>query len=182
MDLYVITDPKREVIYGVIEAASEHDALRAVIDNHQQVLFDGERGAREVEAQLVEQLADGRWREVAPLGAGPAGDCGGDVQTSNAWGRRFALVRPDRTWAVLSLSWYAINESAEFVGASTQGEVIERQAWMDVAEDLRDLDVVESWEQQFRKIKDFTPDDAGAEGAAEAFTIGDIEWDGNPQS
>jgi hypothetical protein len=176
---YVITDGRVEVIRGVVEASSEPAALSKVISDPNGTLFDGERGAREIEARLLYELIDGQWREVAPLGAAPQGDCGGDIQVSNAFSRRFAQVRPGGLWAVITLSWYAINETVEFVDRHTKGEVIEQQTQFEIVDDLRDLDQTLWHSDEYIKLLEFDPTDAGAVAAADSFTIANIIWDGD---
>jgi hypothetical protein len=177
MTTYLITDPGKSVIYGQTDADSVHDALLETMNHPQQVLLDGER-AREIEAHPVGWLADDVWREVAPVGPNSQGDCGGDVQVSDSWSRRFAMVRQDGTLAVLTHSWYAINESVEFVRQDTLGEVIERQSEHVICDDIRALDYVVWEDVRYGKEIRFAADGEGARAAAEAFKVADINWNG----
>jgi hypothetical protein len=177
--VWVITDPGHTVIYGLVCcAASEHDALLAVINDPVQMLLDGYRRARPIEAVPAEELVDGRWREMAPLGPGSQGDCGGDVQCTNSFSRRFAMAKPDGLWAVYSTVWYGINESVEYVTADTEGEVLERQEEFLIVDDLRDLDVHLWWNDNYTKDDQWEPTDEGAREAAEKFVMDLNEWDG----
>jgi hypothetical protein len=176
---YAVLDPRREVVYGQVWAVSAHDACLKVMNTPVGHLLDGAH-AREIEVEPVSELADGVWREVAPVGPGSNGDCGGDVQVSESFSRRFALARADGTWSVVTYAWYAINESVEWVTQDTEGEVIERQAELIICNDLRELDYAIWSDTTYEKVADCPADEAGALRAAQEFTVADIDWDGEP--
>jgi len=178
MDTWVITDPKAEVFYGTVEAGSIIHAV-TLADGGRGRWFADERPAEstQLSAHPAVTLADGRWREVAPVGAQPHGTCGGDVQVTEAYGRRFMQVLPDGTWAVVTYSWYGIAEGVEVTG-DTVAQVVEQQIEYLILADPYDLDRNEWWADDFEKNYDPEPTTAGVRKWAEQFTAADIEWDG----
>lgn len=174
---WVITDPQHTVIYGMVYASSASCALLAVINDPMQTLFGGERDESEVDAVRPQVLADERWREMAPLGASSQGDNGGDVQVTDSFSRRFAMIRPDDTWAVITYSWYGIAEGVE-VTAETEAQVVEQQIEFLIVDDPRDLDYTIWWNDSYEKEYDPEPTEEGVRKRAEEFAVKDIEWDG----
>lgn len=177
---YAILDPKLQVIYGIVPATSEVDAIGEVISDNG-LLFDGDQGAREIDARLVEQLRDDFWYEVAPLGPGPAADCGGDVQVSDALGRRFAHPRhADKDWAVVDVRWYVADDS-EYAGSSRRlGRYLELQVEYAHCTDLRDVGGTGTWADGRHLIEhDFPATMQGVRAAAERYDgQAEICWNG----
>lgn len=181
METYVITDPKREVIYGVLPGQlSEHDALCEVISDPRGTLFDGDRGAREIEAVLAEELADGKFREVAPAEPTPNGDHN-EHQVTEALCRRFAMARDDGLWSVVTYTWFVTDDSDDdcMTEDAKIGKVMEREEEYMIVEDLRDLGGTEQWADYRYPLEDGFPlTEDGVREAAQAFDVGYIEWDG----
>lgn len=180
MTIWVITDPKCEIIYGTVEAEDNLTTAAQAVDDGQASWFGQAEPGRQVElaVHLPFTLADGIWRELAPAGAGVHGQCGGDVQVTEAYSRRFALIRPDLTWAVVTYAWYAINESAKEVTDDTAGEVVEQQVEFLIVEDPHDLNRY-LWEDlSYEKEYDPEPTEQGVLRRAQQFRLGDIYWNG----
>lgn len=177
---YVITDPAQTVIYGVAEGTSAQDALAGPVYGPWRAVIGREVHGDEIGAVAHAELLDGVWRELTPLGAQPHGDCGGDIQVSGSFSRRFARALPGGLWAVYSPVWYAINETVQDVDRDTKGEAIQRQTEYIVCDDLLDLDYVQWTDYRYTRQDGYDPDEQGALAAAQAFTAADIDWDGEP--
>lgn len=176
--IWVVTDPKAEVIYGTVDGAdNEVEAVRAV-DRGEARWFAEPSPYQQLSVHPQPTLADSWWREIAPAGAGPHGDCGGDVQVTDSWGRRFGMIRADGNWAVISYSWYGINESVQYPTAGTKTEVVEQQIEFLIVDDPHDLDVNLWWDDDRCKEYDADPTEAGVRAHADDFTVGYVDWDG----
>jgi hypothetical protein len=148
----IIGQDSNQLIYGVIDAETVHDATLLLIEATavpnpnvalaNQIFFwranwEGTRWGMQVVHK--DQLADDRWRQQAPYSSLPAGDIGGDVQISEAWEMRYLRIRPDGDWAVYSPAYYA---------ATTQNDEdsephIERRDEYVICTDPRDLGTTE---------------------------------------
>lgn len=180
--VFAITDVGRTTVYGMLRADSAADALALAAAFPQEAMFGWSADAPTIEVAAIPhaELADGRWREMGPVGEQSHGDCGGDVQVSDSFSRRFVLARKTDppTWAVLTHAWYAINASADEVHADTPGELIEKQSEYIICDDLRDLNYCLWDDLRYTKNTSYSPDEAGAKQAAGDFTVADIDWDG----
>jgi hypothetical protein len=176
MGMFVITDPAAGVIFGTVEAADGAEAAGLI--HYGKARWFGPDNPEPQALYTAGKLADGRWRELAPVGPGMAGQCGGDVQITEAWSRRFALIRPDNTWAVITYTWYGINETTGYVDESTMPEVVEQQIEFLIVEDPHDLDRNLSWDDDFTKEYEPDPSEEGVKAHAATFTIADIDWNG----
>jgi hypothetical protein len=181
MSSWAILGQDDEVIVGTVTGPRMFmEAAYCVDTGSKEVRWFGEPAGPDMEIGLrpAVQLADGRWREVAPAGPGMAGQCGGDVQVTEAFSRRFALVHPNNTWAVITYAWYGINETADYVDEDTLPEVVERQIEFLIVEDPHDLDTSLWWDDDISKEYDPDPSEDGVRKHAAAFTVGYIDWDG----
>lgn len=176
METYVITNPEATVIYGTVEAVDGAKAAGLIYNGAAR--WFGPADPEPQALYAMSTLTDGRWREVAPAGPAPHGDCGGEVQVTDSYSRRFALARPDGLWAVITYIWYGINESVEYVTNDTVAEVVEQQIDFQVVDDPHDLDAELWWDDD--RSKEYTPaaTEEGVRRRAEDFTAGDIDWDG----
>jgi hypothetical protein len=176
--LWVVTDPKGEVLFGTVKKAeNEVEAARSVDGG--QVRWFAEPGPHDpISAHPAFCLADGRWREVAPVGPGSQGDCGGDVQVTDSYSRRFALIRENGTWAVVTYAWYGINENVPCIDKDTTAEVVEQLIEFQVVKDPHDLDDNLFWDDDYSKEHDPDPSEDGVREHAASFTVDDIDWDG----
>lgn len=162
-----------EVLYGT----EEIDVLAALRRVSNRRLFGGAELPRCYQSMPADELADGRWREMAPAGVGSNGTCGGDVQVTDSYSRRFAMVRPDGTWAVITYDWYGIAEGVE-ITAETEAQVVEQQIEFLIVGDPHELDYSIWEDDSYDKEYDPEPTEDGVRKHAEEFTVDLIEWDG----
>lgn len=124
-------------------------------------------------------LADGKWREVAPLGPHDIGKPAGESQLSTAWGRRFARRLDDGRWAVIEDFFFVETDVERKAGFSwlTHGR------FYLISRDLRDISATEEWgESTFEALDSVgTPTDRDAYGQCE-LVDGEFGWDGKPFS
>ncbi len=179
---WVVTDPKAEVFYGTVDGPDNEAEAINLVDGGMAGWFGlvPPDPHMSLSVHPAFTLTDGRWREVAPVGPGVAGQCGGDVQITEAWSRRFALIRPGNTWAVITYTWYGINESTGYVDESTKPEVVEQQIECLHVEDPHDRDYHLWWDDDFTKEYGVDPSEEGVRKHAAAFEVGDIDWNGEP--
>jgi hypothetical protein len=139
--LVTMTPDGTEQIYGVGEGVDELDVM-ANRDNW----FAPPREAQRYGCRPADELADGQWREVAPVGPQDEGDIGGDIQMGAAWSRRFALRRPDGQWAMITDSFYAACRDGVNGPVTDESELyVQNQIEWLVCTDLRDPGSTETW-------------------------------------
>jgi hypothetical protein len=56
----------------------------------------------------------------------PEGDIGGDIQRSDAWGRRFVRQRSDGTWDVCTVAFYTATDTPG-LGAEPATRIVEQE-------------------------------------------------------
>lgn len=176
---YAVLDPKLQVIYGIVEGTSEADVITQVIYDHENLLFDGRRGARQIEVRDVADLREDFWYEVAS-DVNSAGHCGGDVQVSDSVSRRFAHpVHRNKDWAVVDVAWYVCDDTES--STMPRGRWLERQETRTRCEDLRDPGGTETWEgSRYYDDEEWPAEEASMPLAAAAFdAVTQIGWDGN---
>jgi hypothetical protein len=178
MGTWLITDPKATRIYGTVEAANEVEAAGRT-DLGQAVWFwqsepspNDQLGLRD----MVSVLGDGQWRELGTSMPLPGGDVGGDAQDSEAYTRRFGLVRRDGNWAVVTVYFYVMDMISAHLGTEI---FLERQVKLMVAKDVHDLggtEIIADYKHD--RVLDHPITEQGALLAAAAFDSRTIEWDG----
>lgn len=177
MGLWLITDPKAEMIFGTVQAPEQAEAYRR-IDKGEADWFWQAGPHEQLAVHAPFTLADGRWREAAPGWPLPAGDCGGDYQASEALGRRWWLVHRDGTFALFDVSWYTTDDT-DAVDNPT-GPMLERQEEFLICNDLRWPGDTEIW-ADYRYLTELTwePVESNVMVAARDFDPAtEITWDG----
>jgi hypothetical protein len=131
-------------------------------------------GDPHAEVTVPYPTGDGWQRQLPLVGAG--GDCGGDVQVSDAWDARWCKPLTDGTTALVTRSFYIIDESMEGVGPFR----LERRTEYLICADPADPGGTEEWSDYIDEIvaEDVDPCDRGgvAAAAADAAEPTDDEW------
>ena len=180
MDEWVITDPKATMIYGTVEAEDVNDASSAVDSGRARWFWQGKPDPHaQLSVHPVATLADGRWREAAPGTALPHGDCGGDFQISDAYGRQFWLALPEGGWAMLGLSWY-LSDDTGYVDEPGEGRCLYRQEEYALVGDIYEPGLSETWAESRYLIEgDFPTTEAGVlQAVADFAPAAEISWNG----
>lgn len=187
MSTWVVTDPKATRIYGTVEVGEVGNEVQVcqAVDRGRAVWFwQSEPGPHDQRSvHHVRSLAgDGRWRELGTSTPLPGGDVGGDGQDSESFSRRFGLVRADGTWAVVTVSWYTVNDAMRRADDQARAEDfwLERQEEYVIARDVHDLGGTEIFgEDRYLKELSFPITESGALLAAADFDFAtEISWDG----
>jgi hypothetical protein len=173
-------DSPEQTIFGIIEADSSKQALFSFTEEH---LFWAERSGqpRAAVCIAVDDLADGRWRPVAPAEATEAGQTGGDTQVSEAWGKRFALRLTDGEWAVIEDAYYVDCPDALNGKMTEQSERwLENQIQYSTCTDLRDVGGTETWATIEYEDNGSGPDstEEDAKRKADSLTADYYTWQG----
>jgi hypothetical protein len=187
---YAITDAcdSDQSIYGVIEAPDAEYALGHLTDEH--LLWAEKSGRPRVPVVIAaDRLADGRWRELAPLGPYDAGEIGGDIQMGAAWTRQFALRRPDGQWAVITDSFYAACNDGVSGPVTDESELyVQNQIQWLVCTDLSDLGGTETWsdheyedEERVYRMDELERVDERARIRAARKDVDSYSWDGEDE-
>ncbi len=173
---YVATDPAHGVIYGVVPASSPQDAVAAAVV--QPWLMSEPWFECPQEWGPLDNLLDGVWREVAPAGPVPNGDHS-EWQVGDSLSRRFALLRPDGQWAVLTWTWFLSDDSddSSLTEDARRGRMLEREEEYVITSDLRELDTSEC-DYLFDVEYDYPLTEAGVRQAALDGGAECISWDG----
>lgn len=179
MGLWLITDPRCQMIYGSVQAGDSEVAAAQAVDGGEADWFwqAQPQPHQQLSVHLPFTLADGIWREAAPGRPLDAGQPGGDFLVSEALGRRWWLVRRDGTFALFDLAWYLCDDTRW--RTSPRGRWLERQEEYLICTDLREPGGTETWaDYRFIEETDWPVEDASVEKAAIAFERKQITWDG----
>jgi hypothetical protein len=187
MTQFVITPQNGDkVIFGVVEATTEHEAsmmlLRAVdvALNDVQLASDIFFHKAKDEAVKVDTYVDPAmrlkghgWFELAPSEPLPGGQPGGDRQIGDAWARRFAMRVEGDLWAVQTVSIYVALTIDD-----PNVMVLEREDEYTLCTDLHDVTGTEVWGHTTYTGLPYEP--SGHNARREAFLVfaGNIAWDG----
>jgi len=178
MSTWLITDPKATRIYGTVEATNEVEAAGRADLGQATWFWQSEPGPHDQlsVSDILTFAGDGQWRELGTSTPLPGGDVGGDPQDSEAYTRRFGLVRRDGNWAVVTVYFYVM----DMISAHMGDEIfLERQVEMMVAKDVHDLggtEIIADYKHD--RVLDHPITETGALLAAAAFDPEVIEWDG----
>lgn len=184
MGIWLITDPKLTRILGTVEASNEVEAAGRTDLGQAEWFWQSEPGPNDQLAvyDVASLAGDYTWRELGASTPLPGGDCGGDGQDSPSYARRFGLVRADGNWAVVTLSWYAVNDGLRRCDGLSKPEDfwLERQMEAIVSGNVHDLGGTEVWSDYvYAKETDFPISEQGAILAAAAFDPeAGITWSG----
>jgi hypothetical protein len=184
----VITDDNAntQTIYGVLDADSDTAAglnvLKAVtgdIELADRTFFYRalpEACKKETTVKRSDDLAGAGWFELAPTEPLPGGEPGGDNQVGDALSRRFAMRRPDGTWAVVTRYVYLAIPSGE--PDDSEARVIETMDEFLVCKDLHDVGGTEFFSYDRYSGLPYKPTDENVRREALLMLIWDIAWDG----
>lgn len=137
---WAITGPHTTVIYGLADASSRTEALRAA-GQDSRVLFGVTTidPIVELSAWPADDLADGAWREVGPGAVRAGRDNIVDRQISDTFGRRFALRRSGM-WQVADVNFFVAMLPGLYLSAMPPADrTIQRHIRVVLCGDLRDV-------------------------------------------
>ncbi len=187
MTEYVLTPQGDDkVIYGVLDAASDHEvgmALLRAVSAHggppEGIFFYKafeEASTINTEILSSDRLVGRGWFELAPSEPLPGGLPGGERQDGDALARRFALKRPDGNWAVVTRHVYLATPLGEPV--SSDNLVVEMLNEFVVCKDLHNVHGTEFFGFETFTGLPYEPNHHTVRREAFLMLVGDIEWDG----
>jgi hypothetical protein len=187
MTEYVITPNNGDrVIFAAWDADSDHEAgmavLRAVGGDHrlasQMFFYKALETASDyvTDVEISDRLVGQGWFELAPVDPLSGGTPGGDYQDGDALARRFAMKRPDGTWAVVTRYVYLSIPHGE--PSDSESRVVEVMNEFAICKDLHDIDGTSFWSYETYTGLPHEPTHRTVRREASLMFSGDILWNG----